>query len=370
MQSLWNIGLTSWGFLLALLLPLTFTPNQQVDQLIVEKKERYIPAGPGQKPFDVTRHVIRLEEIQSGGPPKNGIPALDHPAFVNVSEADRNLKAQDIILGVEFGSVAKAYPVRILNWHEVVNDDVGEQPILISWCPLCGSGLVYDPRADGHRYTFGVSGLLYQQNLLFFDHETESLWSQLRGGAVAGPLAGTSLRLLPVNMTTWQSWKAKHPQTLVLSFQTGYKRDYSLDPYRDFPLDRHLAFVISINGETKIYPFSELKKAASALQDDLAGHTFTILFDAKQQSVTVQPSNEEAPPHFVAFLGNVRAFFPNATIYLQGSLKCPHKRLPIRASPRARSNLGGSCDLDQNDIARRSFRRPSRTISSDARPLR
>jgi hypothetical protein len=230
-------------------------------------------------------------------------------------EADQSLKAQDMILGVEFSGVAKAYPVRILNWHEVVNDDAGEQPVLISWCPLCGSGLVYDPRANARRYTFGVSGLLYQQNLLFFDHETESLWSQLRGGAVAGPLAGTSLRLLPVNMTTWRSWKAKHPQTLVLSFQTGYKRDYSLDPYRDFPLDRHLAFVISINGETKIYPFSELKKAASALQDDLAGHTFTILFDAKQQSVTVQPSSEEAPPHFVAFLGNVRAFFPNATIY-------------------------------------------------------
>jgi hypothetical protein len=369
MRSLWNIGLTSCGFFLALMLPLASAPNRQVDQLIVEKKERYIPAGPGQKPFDVTRHVIRLDEIQGGGPPKNGIPALDHPAFVTALEADQSLKAQDLILGVEFSGVAKAYPVRILNWHEVVNDDAGELPVLISWCPLRGSGLVYDPRANARRYTFGVSGLLYQQNLLFFDHETESLWSQLRGGAVAGPLGGTSLRLLPVNMTTWRSWKAKHPQTLVLSFQTGYKRDYSLDPYRDFPLDRHLAFVISINGETKIYPFSELKKAASALQDDLAGHTFTILFDAKQQSVTVQPSNEEAPPHFCRLSWQCAGFFPQCN-HLQGSLKCPHKRLPIRASPRARSNLGGSCDLDQNDIARRSFRRPSRTISSDARPLR
>lgn len=298
-----------------LLLQSTAAQRPQGEELVVEKKTKYIPAGSGQKPFDVTRHVIALGQIQSAGPRKNGIPALDHPAFLSASEADPSLKAQDIILGVEFSGAAKAYPVRILNWHEVVNDDVGEQPVLISWCPLCGSGLVYDPRANARRYTFGVSGLLYQQNLLFFDHETESLWSQLRGGAVAGPLAGTSLRLLPVNMTTWRSWKAKHPQTLVLSFQTGYKRDYSLDPYRDFPLDRHLAFVISINGETKIYPFSELKKAASALQDDLAGHMFTILFDAKQQSVTVQPSSEETPAHFVAFLGNVRAFFPNATIY-------------------------------------------------------
>jgi hypothetical protein len=315
MRSLRNIGLTSWGFLLALLLPPASASKQQVDQLIVEKKERYVPAGPGQKPFDVTRHVIRLDEIQVGGPPKNGIPALDHPAFVSASEADQSLKAQNMILGVEFSGLAKAYPVRILNWHEVVNDDVGEQPVLISWCPLCGSGLVYDPRTDGRRYTFGVSGLLYQQNLLFFDDETESLWSQLRGGAVAGPLAGTSLRLLPVTMTTWQNWKADHPQTLVLSFQTGYKRDYSRDPYGDWLLDRRMALVISRNGKTKIYPYSELKKAGPALQDDLAGLMFTVLFDAKQQSATVQPSSGETPPHFVAFLGNVRAFYPNAAVY-------------------------------------------------------
>jgi len=116
-------------------------------------------------------------------------------------------------------------------------------------------------------------------------------------------------------MTTWQSWKAKHPQTLVLSFQTVYKRDYSRDPYRDWLLDRRMALVISRDGQTKIYPYSELKKTGPALQDDLAGLMFTILFDAKQQSVTVQPSNGESPPHFVAFLGNVRAFYPNAVMY-------------------------------------------------------
>jgi hypothetical protein len=205
--------------------------------------------------------------------------------------------------------------VRILNWHEVVNDDVGEQPVLISWCPLRGSGLVYDPRVAGHRYTFGVSGLLDKQNLLFFDHETETLCSQLRGQAVAGPLSGTTLPLLPVTMTTWGSWKAMHPQTLVLSFQTGYKRDYSQDPYRDWPLDRRMVLVICVNGETKIYPFSELKKAGSTVQDDIAGLMFTILFDTKQQWTTVEASSAETPPHFVAFLGNVRAFFPSAAIY-------------------------------------------------------
>jgi hypothetical protein len=308
-----SASLVSWSLLLSL--AIAATPRQREDELLVEKKAAYIPAGPGQKPFDVTRHVIPVDQIQSGGPPKNGIPALDHPAFTSASEADRSLKAEDVILWVEFSGVAMAYPVRILNWHELVNDDVGEQPVMMSWCPLCGSGVVYDPRADGHRYAFGVSGLLYQQNLLFFDHETESLWSQLRGRAVTGPLAGTSLRLLPVVMTTWRSWKAEHPQTLVLSFQTGYKRDYSRDPYREWPLDRRLALVISIHGQTKIYPYSELKKSGPTLQDEIAGLAFTIRFDAKQQSASIQATSGDAPPHFVAFLGNVRAFFPDAAIF-------------------------------------------------------
>src|SRR5258708_30828470 len=229
---------------LLLSLPLACTARQREEVLTIEKNACYILAGYGQNPFDVKRHFIAPAQIQSGGPPKNGIPALDHPVFTNASEAHRTLKAEDMILGVEFAGIAKAYPVRILNWHEVVNDDVGERPVLISWCPLCGSGVAYDPRLEAHRYTFGVSGLLYQQNLLLFDHETDSLWSQLRGQAVTGPMAGTSLELLPVSMTTWQDWKAEHPQTSVLSFQTGYKRDYARDPYRDFPLDHRLSLVI------------------------------------------------------------------------------------------------------------------------------
>jgi len=312
MRSPLKAGLIAGSLLLAL--PPASSPRQQ-GQRVAEKKARYVPGGPAHTPFDVTRHVIRLDEIQAGGPPKNGIPALNHPAFITASEADQSLKAQDMILGLEFGETAKAYPVRILNWHEVVNDEVGEQPVLISWCPLCGSGLAYDPRANGRRYTFGVSGLLYQQNLLFFDRETESLWSQLWGEAVTGPLAETSLRLLPVTMTTWQSWKAEHPQTLVLSFHTGYKRDYSRDPYGDWLLDRRLALVIARNGQTKIYPYSELKRVGPTLQDEIGGLPFTILFDTTHQSATVQASGGETPPHFVGFLGNVRPFFPTATIY-------------------------------------------------------
>ncbi len=122
----------SVSFSVLLSLPLASLPGQLQEEILVERKATYLPVGSGQKPFDVTRHIIALDQIQSGGPPRDGIPALDHPAFVSAPKAYRSLKAEDLVLGVEFAGVAKAYPVRILNWHEVVNDDVGAQPVLIS----------------------------------------------------------------------------------------------------------------------------------------------------------------------------------------------------------------------------------------------
>ncbi len=160
-----------------------------------------------------------------------------------------------------------------------------------------------------------MSGLLYKENLLLFDRDTESLWSQLRGQAVAGHLAGTHLRLLPVSMSTWRNWRADHPLTLVLAFQTGYKRDYSRDPYRDWPLDRRMTLVVAYHGETKIYPYSELKKAGASVEDEIGGLVFTIFFDEKGQSATIRASGEEPPPHLVAFLGDARVFFPDAAIF-------------------------------------------------------
>lgn len=291
-------------------------PTAQEQQTVtIERRPTYLPAGSGQKRFDVTRHLIRLEDIQSGGPPRDGIPALNHPAFTSAVDANRILGPNDIVLGVEFPGAARAYPVRILNWHEVVNDDVGEQPVLISWCPLCGSGLVYDPRVNGRRLTFGVSGRLYKRNLLLYDHETDSLWSQLAGKAVTGPLAGTSLRLLPVTVTPWARWKKDYPATLALSFQTGFQRDYSRDPYRDWPLDRRLSLVVSYKGATRIYPYSELKKDEPSLKDDIGGLPITIVFDPKGQIVTVRGSGDEQFPHFVCFFADAKSFFPEAHVF-------------------------------------------------------
>jgi hypothetical protein len=225
------------------------------------------------------------------------------------------LRPSDIVLGVEFGGIAKAYPVRILNWHEVVNDDVGQQPVLVSWCPLCGSGVVYDPQQNGQRYRFGVSGLLYKRNLLLYDQETESLWSQLGGAGVTGPMAGTSLRLLPVTETTWAHWKSEHSGTLVLSFRTGFHRDYAEDPYRDWQMDRRQTLVVLVNGKAKLYPFSELMKAVSPVADEFTGLNFAIVFDAKDQVASVRGAERDRITSFVAFLADARAFYPDAPTY-------------------------------------------------------
>lgn len=283
--------------------------------ITTEKNRTSIPAGAGQKPFEVTVHVVPLDEIQHGGPARDGIPALHHPAFLSADEADKILHKTDVVLGIVADDAAKAYPLRVLNWHEVVNDQVGTLPVLITWCPICGSGIVFDPRVTGRNHTFGVSGLLYKRNLLLYLRETDSLWSQLAGKAVAGPLTGTSLRLLPSTVTTWHQWREEYPATTVLSFQTGYQRDYSRDPYGDLPLDRRVALVVSIGTAATIYPYAELKKARPLIKDALGGAEFVIAFDSKNNTATVQGQKSDQLSHFVAFVADARAFYPHAKIF-------------------------------------------------------
>jgi hypothetical protein len=122
---------------------------------LAQQEKRYLDAGKGQMPFDVTLHSVPIEEIFNGGPPKDGIPALNNAKFVSASEGDKFLKKHDRVLAIEFNGVAKAYPIRILNWHEVVNDDFKDKPIVATWCPLCLSGIVYDPENGSNKLTFG-----------------------------------------------------------------------------------------------------------------------------------------------------------------------------------------------------------------------
>ncbi len=210
-------------------------------------------SAKGLNGFSLEDALIPPSQIYSGGPDKDGIPSLDNPEFVKVPDADF-IKDEDRVLGITINGVSKAYPVKILNWHEIVNDSIREVFFAITYCPLCGSGVAFDSSIDGQVLSFGVSGLLYNSDVLLYDRETESLWSQLLSKAVTGKYRGESLKMLPVKHTTWADWKYLHPATLVLSKNTGYKRSYSRNPYSGYEQSQHLYFPVFNKAPKKYHP--------------------------------------------------------------------------------------------------------------------
>ncbi|MGH9311725.1 MAG: DUF3179 domain-containing protein [Vicinamibacterales bacterium] len=183
-----------------------------------------------------TRSVVRLDEVDWGGVPVNGIPPLGNPETIPAAEA-RYLDAGNIVFGLVVNGEARAYPKRILAWHELARDRIGGVEMTIVYCTLCGTVIPYESEIGGVVRTFGTSGLLYRSNKLMFDRESMSLWSTLEGRPVIGELAGADLQLRahPVVTTTWGEWRAAHPNTTVLSLETGVKRDYSEGAaYRDY----------------------------------------------------------------------------------------------------------------------------------------
>ncbi|MEE4378821.1 MAG: DUF3179 domain-containing protein, partial [Candidatus Competibacteraceae bacterium] len=227
--------------------------------------------------FDLTEALIPAQEILSGGPARDGIPAIDNPVFVSAQQADY-LEDDDRVLGIARNGVAKAYPIPILNWHEIVNDRVGEEPIAITFCPLCGTGMAFEATVNGKVRSFGVSGLLYNSDVLLYDRESESLWSQIARQAVSGPMKGTELAMVPASHTSWRNWRDRYPETQVLSQETGHRRNYDRNPYADYEQSSTLFFPVAhsdkryhpkervigltLNDQTKAYPFVELAKSS------------------------------------------------------------------------------------------------------------
>jgi len=164
--------------------------------------------------FDLSGALVPPRAIERGGPPRDGIPSIDQPRFVAAGQS--GLRDSDRVLGVARNGIVRAYPVRILNWHEIVNDRLAGEPVAITYCPLCGTGMAFSARAADRELSFGVSGLLYNSDVLLYDRATGSLWSQIMSRAVTGPLRGTSLTAVPLTHTTWADWRARHPRTEVL----------------------------------------------------------------------------------------------------------------------------------------------------------
>ncbi|UCE31189.1 MAG: DUF3179 domain-containing protein [Burkholderiales bacterium] len=272
---------------------------------------------------------IPVDQILPGGPPRDGIPAIDTPRFVAADAA--GLEADDRVLGLVRNGVARAYPVRILNWHEVVNDRIGDERIVITYCPLCGSGIAFGADVGGRTRSFGVSGLLFNSDVLLYDRETESLWSQLLGEAVTGPARGTRLRAVTLDHTSWADWRARHPETRVLSFETGYLRNYARDPYAGYERDPRTFFPVAASdpryhakawvlgveasGARKAYPFAELENAPQPLADRLGGREIEVIYDAEHRTARVRDADGAPYPSVMTFWFAWVAFFPDTQVY-------------------------------------------------------
>jgi len=226
-------------------------------------------------------HAIRLEEIVWGGVAKDGIPALNNPKLIGANDASY-LNDDDLVFGVAINGDIRAYPMRILDWHEMFNDTIGGVPVALAYCTLCASGILYETRVPGRAapFVFGTSGLLYRSNKLMYDTETNSLWNQFTGKPVIGPLTGSGIELTvrPVAISSWQDWRRRHPDTKVLSLDTGHKRDYrpgtAYGAYYSSPFLMFPAMLKDDRLSAKVYVFA-LRDAAgekvwplSAFADD------------------------------------------------------------------------------------------------------
>jgi len=280
--------------------------------------------------FDISNALVPAELILSGGPQKDGIPALDNPSFISATDA-KFLNGSDRVLGMNYQGVTKAYPIKILNYHEIVNDEFNGDPIVITFCPLCGSGIAYSAIINGKKYHFGVSGLLYNSDVLLYDRETESLWSQIMNKAISGPLQGYRLQTITLSHTSWQDWKQRYPESLVLSSNTGFRRDYTTNPYRNYQLDRNIWFPVTaqddsyhpkelvigieINGQFKAYPFAELEKAGSQITDNFAGENLRIYFNKQHQSGRIFDLDGNELPSVTTFWFAWYAFHPEGQVF-------------------------------------------------------
>lgn len=180
------------------------------------------------------KRSIDLDELIDGGPGKDGIPSIDNPKFVSQDEAAEWLAPNEPVISLEINSEARAYPIQILIWHEIANDELGGVPVAVTFCPLCYSAIVFDRRVDGETLEFGVSGFLRHSDMIMYDRKTESLWQQFSGEALVGDYTGTELTIIPSQLISFEQFRHSYPNSEVLSRETGYNRNYGENPYAGY----------------------------------------------------------------------------------------------------------------------------------------
>ena len=188
---------------------------------------------------DFSKHSVSYDEILSGGPPRDGIRSIDDPSFISTAEAAEWLADNEPVIALDLNGDARAYPLQIITWHEIVNDTVGDVPAVITFCPLCNSALAFDRRVGDQVFEFGVSGLLRNSDLIMYDRTTETLWQQFTGDGIIGELTGERLTFLPTSIVSFADFREAHPDGQVLSRDTGLRGDYGSNPYAGYDTYDH-----------------------------------------------------------------------------------------------------------------------------------
>ncbi len=266
----------------------TMTPSLSLDEP---------PPAGAQFEFatDFSKHAVSYREILSGGPPKDGIPAVDDPKFISVEEAKQWLLPIEPVIRVQVGDDARAYPLQILTWHEIVNDAVGGVPLTVTFCPLCNTAIAFERTVDGRVLDFGTTGRLRFSNLIMYDRQTETWWQQATGEAIAGELTGTRLKFYPATIIAWADFNTHHPDGKVLSRDTGFGRDYGRNPYAGYDNVNSSPFLyrgpetpgvlpavarvltIDLNGEAVAYPYDVLQ-GVRMVNDTVGGTEVVVLW--------------------------------------------------------------------------------------------
>jgi hypothetical protein len=293
---------------------------------------------------DFSKATVPLKEVKSGGPPRDGIPPIDDPKFQSAA-SETSLTPRDPVISVEINGDARAYPLRILIWHEIVNDTVGGKPVAITYCPLCNAAIVFDRTLDGKVLDFGTSGLLRHSDLVMYDRQTDSWWQQFTGGAIAGDYAGKNLTMLPARLESWADFTSRFPDGKVLVPNDPSMRRYGNNPYVGYdtaalpflyrgkmpegidPMERVVAY--RIDGKVHAVALTMLSKNPELMHGDItmkwkAGQASALdkasIADGRDVgSIIVQRKNAsgayEDIPYDVTFAFVVEAFAPGTDIH-------------------------------------------------------
>jgi len=282
------------------------------------------------------KYLVHPSQLISGGPPKDGIPAIDNPKFEPASQADAWLPPEAEGLGIVYKDQKRFYPLRILNWHEIINDKFNGERIAVTYCPLCRSGIAFRPDVNGEEVEFGTSGLLWNSDLVMYDRKTDSLWSQITGTAIIGEMTGSQLQSIPTLETArWKDWKSAHPDTVVLSRNTGYSRPYDTSEdiygiyqpnfigigvtFNDTRLQSNaIVYGIAIGNATKAYHQEAIAKVGS-LDDIVGGMPIRIVWDSQLNVVKIFKRVGNQTGERITSLGHFwyawLAVFPNSELY-------------------------------------------------------